>query len=179
MLNNRLVRHLVMVTSNMVCQVLMTILLVLGLTIMSSGGVTNSTNVKKKKKEKEARLHKKPLNKDRKAATIEKTFQQNTLTIKFKIHDIQQKAGKDPDFALFIKDDIHDPNSKALPVYQTASKYITYTKGSIAKKFFSKAGISYHRCPQDFFLCSNEIGFTEIKIEVVRKFLLRTKLFRK
>ena len=134
------------------------------------GGVSNSTTVKKKKKEKttkEARLCKKPLNKGRKAATIKKTFKQNTLTIKFKIHDIQQKAGKDPDFALFIKDNIHDP--KALPPCPTASKYITYTKGSLSKKFFSKAGISYHRCPQDFFLCSNEIDFTENKNEVVRK----------
>ena len=42
-----------------------------------------------------------------------------------------------------------------------AGKYISYVKGDIQQKFYSKQGISYD--PKIFYVCDNEIDFEEDK----------------
>ena len=75
----------------------------------------------------------------------------NFLTIKVKLSTLHTKAGTIPDFALFVKDSLYDPkNNHPAPF---AGKYLTYIKGDICTKFFSKEGISYK--PSDFFICDN------------------------
>jgi hypothetical protein len=111
---------------------------------------------------KEKRMEKKPVDEDRSPATIKKCFKDNTLTVKVKLSDIQRKAGTIPDFAFFLKDDVHDP--KARPACPHAGKYIAYMKGNLSKKFFSKSGISFLSSPNEFFLCANDADFTEDRL---------------
>ena len=111
-------------------------------------------DVKKKKGEKSDRAAKKGL-------------KDNFLTLKVKISTLHCKAGTCPDFALFVKDNVHDP--KAPHACAHAGKYLTYTKGNICTKFFSKAGISYNA--RDFFLCENEVDLVEDRELPVQKAL--------
>ena len=97
--------------------------------------------------------------KEKTKVAVKKAFKNNVLTVKFKISGIQAKAGKSPDFALFIKDDVHEINSKNTARH--AGKYISYVKGDIQQKFYSKQGISYD--PKIFYVCDNEIDFEEDK----------------
>ena len=94
-----------------------------------------------------------------------KGFKDNYQTLKFKISSINTKAGSSPDFALFVFDNVHDPASK--PSTPHAGKYLTYMKGNISTKFFSKQGISYN--PKDFYICENEIDLSEDKVLPVQK----------
>ena len=71
-------------------------------------------------------------------AGAKKGFKDNFLTVKFKLSDIQTRAGKIPDFALFIKDDLHKPSSRNAVGH--AGKYIAYMKGYICEKTFFKEG---------------------------------------
>lgn len=86
-----------------------------------------------------------------------KRFKDNVVTVKFKLSILQSKVGTIPDFAIFIKDDIHDRNAK--PPAGHAGKYITFAKGNIADKFFSEEGISFNQ--NEFFICKNEIDLEE------------------
>ena len=86
-----------------------------------------------------------------------KRFKDNFKTIKLKVEIIQPKNGTVPDFALFIKDDLHSP--EAIPPSNHAGKYLTYIKGDITKKFFSKRGIAFNM--QEFFLCENALDLKE------------------
>ena len=92
--------------------------------------------------------------------TIKKGFKSNFLTVKFKLSALQVKAGRVPDFALFVKDDVHDPTVTNSAKH--AGMYLSYFKGDIGDKFFSKQGISYN--PKDFYVCENEIDFREDRI---------------
>ena len=90
------------------------------------------------------------------------------MTVKVKLSDIQRKAGTIPDFAFFIRDNVHDP--KARPACPHAGKYITYMKGNLSEKFFSKSGISFlsrdELTPQIIISSSRKvISVSEIKSE--------------
>ena len=100
------------------------------------------------------KTEKKPPKSDRAA---KKGFKDNFLTIKFKLSDIQARAGTIPDFALFLKDNVHSPDAK--PSAPHAGKYLAYIQGEITDKFFSKTGISFN--DDDFFLCKNEVDLAE------------------
>lgn len=130
--------------------------------------MTNNTNKRSKttkrneppsKTRKAAVEKKKNIHITKSAAAAKKGFKDNVLTIKFKLSDIQVKAGQIPDFALFVKDDVHKSTSKNAASH--ANKYITYIKGDISNKFFGK-GISYN--PDEYFICKNEIDLTEEKV---------------
>ena len=118
--------------------------------------------MKAKKKAKESRIDKvakkkaktEPPKSDK---ASKKGFKDNFLTIKFKLSEIQSKAGTVPDFALFAKDDIHSPDATNAASY--AGKYLTFIKGDLTNKFFSHSGISFNQ--DEFFICKNEIDFTE------------------
>ena len=93
-----------------------------------------------------------------------KNFKSNFLTVKFKLSEMQIKAGKVPDFALFVKNDVHDhkaPNSA-----NHAGKYVSYVKGNIANTFFTK-GICYN--PDDLFICGNEVDLQEDSCPMFKK----------
>ena len=98
-------------------------------------------------------------------AAAKKGFKDNFLNVKFKLSDIQVRANQLPDFALFIKDDLHKPTSRN-PVGH-AGKYITYIKGDIRDKFFSKDGISFH--PDDYYIRKNELDLTEDQLLSFKK----------
>ena len=91
---------------------------------------------------------------------IKKGFKNNFLTVKFKLSALHVKAGTVPDFALFVKDDVHDPSVTNSAKH--AGMYLSYFKGDIGDKFFSKQGIRYN--PRDFYVCENEIDFREDRI---------------
>lgn len=96
---------------------------------------------KKGKTTKEAREEvlkrsKKDDNIDKSDRAAKKSFIDNVNTVKFKISGIQAKNGKLPDFAVFIKDSVHDPDVRNAA--KTAGKYICLIKGNIADDFFSK-----------------------------------------
>jgi len=119
--------------------------------------------MKTKKNAKESRIDKKAKKEQPKSdRASKKGFKENFLTIKFKLSDIQSRAGTVPDFALFIKDDVHSPDATNAAAY--AGKYLTYIKGDITNKFFSHSGISFNQ--DEFFLCKNQIDFTEASMEV-------------
>ena len=80
----------------------------------------------------------------------------NFLTLKFKISSLHIRAGTIPDFALFVKDSLHDPSAPHPAAH--AGKYMTFTRGSICDKFFTD-GILYN--PDEFYLCKNEIDMNE------------------
>ena len=86
-----------------------------------------------------------------------KSFNDNVNTVEVKLSAIQAKHGKLPDFAVFVKDSVHDPdvNNPA----KTAGKYICFMKGNICDDFFSKKGISFH--PDKHHLCKNELDMKE------------------
>ena len=118
---------------------------------------------KKKKKRKTADARKEKAKKEKKEKNdraAKKGFTDNFLTIKFKLSEVQVKAGECPDFALFIKDNVHSPDAR--PAAQTAGKYITFLKGDITEKFFSKQGIQFD--PYQFYLCENEFNLKEDRI---------------
>ena len=100
------------------------------------------------------KTEKKPPKSDRAA---KKGFKDNFLTIKFKLSDVQARAGTIPDFALFLKDNVHSPDAK--PSAPHAGKYLAYIQGDITDKFFSKTGISFN--DDDYFLCKNEVDLAE------------------
>ena len=81
------------------------------------------------------------------------------MTIKFKLSEIQTKAGQIPDFALFVKNDVHD--SKATNPSNHAGKYVSYVNGDIGEQFYTK-GIKYD--PNLFFMCKNAVDFEEDRI---------------
>ena len=89
-----------------------------------------------------------------------KGFKNNFLTIKFKLSGMQVKNGAVPDFALFVKDDLHE-NDVQNPS-KHAGKYLSFVKGKIGDSFFSKQGISYK--PEEYFMCENGIDLAEDKI---------------
>ena len=93
----------------------------------------------------------------KKSEAAKRGFKNNFLTVKFKLSSLQFKAGKVPDFALFVKDDVHEVTGTKSAKH--AGKYIGFVKGSIGKNFFSEKGISYN--PENFFMCNNEIDFQE------------------
>ena len=88
-----------------------------------------------------------------------KGFKANVITVKFKLSEIQVKAGQVPDFALFVKNDVHD--HKAPNAANHAGKYISYVKGDIADIFYNQ-GISYN--PKKFYMCENELDLDEDKL---------------
>jgi hypothetical protein len=92
-------------------------------------------------------------------AGAKKGFKDNFLTVKFKLSDIQSRAGKIPDFALFIKDDLHKPSSRNAVGH--AGKYLAYMKGDICEKFFKK-GIAFH--PDEYYICDNEVDMKEDRL---------------
>ena len=94
-----------------------------------------------------------------------KGFKDNFLTVKFKLSEIQAKAGTCPDFALFIKDNVHSPDVRNAAKH--AGKYLAFMKGDIGDKFFSKKGISFH--PKEYFLCQNEVNLSEDKFLPLKK----------
>ena len=96
-------------------------------------------------------------NEDEDAKNAKKRFKENFQTIKFKVSIVQPKNGTVPDFALFIKDDLHSP--EAIPPSHHAGKYLTYIKGDKTKKFFSKEGIAFNQ--KEFFLCENALNLKE------------------
>ena len=120
---------------------------------------TSKRNEPPSKTRKAAVEKKKNIHITKSAAAAKKGFKDNVLTIKFKLSDIQVKAGQIPDFALFVKDDVHKSTSKNAASH--ANKYITYIDGDISNKFFGK-GISYN--PDEYFICKNEIDLTEEKV---------------
>ena len=98
-------------------------------------------------------------------AAAKKGFKDNVLTVKFKLSSIQMKAGKTPNFALFIKDDLHHPEARNAAGH--AGKYIAYMKGDICDDFFSKKGIKFH--PDNFFICKNDTDLIEDKLLPLQK----------
>ena len=93
-----------------------------------------------------------------------KGLKDNFFTLKFKISSLHSRAGSCPDFALFVKDNIHVPTVHHATAF--AGKYLTFTKGNLCTKFFSKDGISYN-----FFLCQNEVDLAEDREPPVKKAL--------
>ena len=89
----------------------------------------------------------------KKSKVAKKKFKNNFLTIKFKLSSLQQKVGEVPDFALIVKDNVHEVT--ATNSAKHAGKYLAFVKGDIGKKFLSEQGISYN--PEMFYLCENEI----------------------
>ena len=85
-----------------------------------------------------------------------KGFKSNFITIKLKLSTVHLKAGTTPDFALFVKDNVHSPD--AVPPSQHAGKYLAYINGNLTKHFFSR-GISYD--PDNFYICQNEVDLKE------------------
>ena len=98
-------------------------------------------------------------------AAAKKGFKDNVLTVKFKLSSIQMKAGKTPNFAIFIKDYLHHPEARNAAGH--AGKYITYMKGDICDDFFSKKGIKFH--PDHFFICKNDTDLIEDKLLPLQK----------
>ena len=74
----------------------------------------SSTNKEKKSKNnpRNVRINiSKKLNENetaKKSEAAKRGFKNNFLTVKFKLSSLQFKAGKVPDFALFVKDDVHE-----------------------------------------------------------------------
>ena len=89
-----------------------------------------------------------------------KGFKRNFLTVKFKLSGIQLKSGTIPDFALFVKDNVHEKT--ATNSAKHAEKYLSFVKGEIGERFYSEKGISYD--PKDFFICENDVDLEEDKI---------------
>ena len=126
------------------------------------------TSSKRTKKRKEPVIHvRNKAKKKRESDPLEKSdaaakkgFKDNLLTVKFKLSSIQAKAGKSPDFALFIKDDLHHPDAKNAAGH--AGRYIAYMKGDLCDDFFSKKGIKFH--PDNFFICKNEFDLREDRL---------------
>lgn len=85
-----------------------------------------------------------------------KGFKSNFITIKLKLSTVHLKAGTTPDFALFVKDNVHSPD--AIPPSQHAGKYLAFINGNLTKDFFSR-GISYD--PDQFYICQNEVDLKE------------------
>ena len=122
--------------------------------------VTKAKKTKKNKAPKDTRMAMKKRIKGTKSIKgSKKGFKENTLTVKFKLSEIHAKAGTFPDFALFIKDNVHSPDVRNATNY--AGKYITFIKGNLADKFFTKKGISFD--PKEFFICENEVDLTELQ----------------
>ena len=86
-----------------------------------------------------------------------KSFNDNVYTVKVNLSASQAKHGKLPDFAVFVKDSVHDPDVNNPE--KSAGKYICFMKGNIADDFFSKKGITFH--PEKFHLCKNELNMKE------------------
>merc|ERR1712179_14414 len=129
-----------------------------------SGGVqinvSKTKRSKKSKAPKDARIAMKRQVKGIKSKICKKKgFKENTLTVKFKLSEIHAKAGTFPDFALFIKDNVHSPDVRNAANY--AGKYITFIKGNLADKFFTEEGISFD--PKEFFICENGVDLTELQ----------------
>lgn len=93
-------------------------------------------------------------------AAAKKGFKDNVLTVKFKLSSIQSKAGKIPDFALFIKDSVHNPLSRNAAGH--AGKYITYIKGDLSNNFFSNDGIKFDH--ENFYICKTDVDMTEDRL---------------
>ena len=55
------------------------------------------------------------------------------MTIKFKLSEMQTNAGKLPDFALFVKNDVN--SSDVANSANHAGKYVSFVKGNMAEKF--------------------------------------------
>ena len=126
--------------------------------------VFGSPKVAKKKARKSTKVVRKDLagkikaKKDKKSdEAAKKGFKNVFLTVKFKLSALQTKAGTVPDFALFVKDDVHDATVVNSSKY--ARRYLSFVKGNIRDKFFSNQGISYN--PDDFYMCENEIDLKE------------------
>ena len=109
------------------------------------------------KKAREEVLKRNNEKKERSDRATKKAFNDNVNTVKVKLSAIQAKHGKLPDFAVFVKDSVHDPDVNNAA--KSAGKYICFMKGNIADDFFSKKGISFH--PDKFHLCKNELDMKE------------------
>ena len=105
------------------------------------------------------RLDKIKTRKEKNSFAAKKGFKMNFLTVKFKLSELQVKAGRAPDFALFVKNDVHDP--KTVNAANHAGKYMSYVKGDIGEIFYNK-GISFD--PKKFFMCENAVDLSEDKI---------------
>jgi len=111
----------------------------------------------KKKEKKEVQVR---------AGNKEKAFKELTNTIKKKCSELSPKLGETVDFALFIKDVIHDP--KAKPTSPMAEKIISFTSGTL-KEIFQEQGLRYN--PDDYFDLASEKNFkpSEFQESVMEK----------
>ena len=118
------------------------------------GKKVKGKTTKKAREEVLKRNNEKKVRSDR---ATKKSFNDNVNTVKVKLSAIQAKHGKLPDFAVFVKDSVHDPdvNNPA----KSAGKYICFMKGNICDDFFSKKGISFH--PDKYHLCKNRLDMKE------------------
>ena len=96
----------------------------------------------------------------RSARARKKAFLDVFKTLKKKINEIHANNGTVPDFALIVKNNLQSPDVKNAA--QSAGKYLTFAKGEICDKFFSKGGISFHH--DKYFLCKNTTDMAEDKI---------------
>ena len=71
---------------------------------------------------------------------IKQSFNNGLLTIKFQISQLQMKNGKTPNFALFVEDNVHDPESK--PAKETAGRVIAFAEGDLREDFLN-GGIKF------------------------------------
>ena len=74
--------------------------------------------------------------KSKSSRAAKKGFKDSFQTLKFKISSINSRNGSCPDFALFVFDNVHNPDAR--PSAPHAGKYLTYTKALISTQFFFK-----------------------------------------
>ena len=121
--------------------------------------VTKSeTAMKNKKRAKEI----KPRKFEGKKAEQEKhrAFKELTNTIKKKLKELGPKLGVTNEFALFIRDQVHDPNAK--PVSPMAGKIVSFLAGSLGDQFHGE-GIKYK--PGEFHIVGEDTKKLEKKID--------------
>ena len=89
----------------------------------------------------------------------------NFLTLKVKISTLHCKSGTCRDFALFVKDNVHDPKA---PTHVLMLVNILRTQKATSAQNSSQK-LEFHT--RDFFLCENEVDLIEDRQLPVQKAL--------
>ena len=130
-----------------------------------------NNNKKTKRRKLSERLQDPIRVKDRSKQVKVNSFRTQTLMLKKKVSRMQREVGTEPDYVLFIRNNLQDPNTSNPSA--SAGKYFVFGEGPIKNKLVKK-GIKFD--DKEMFLMANNHNFEEEKVLKVRKTKKRTNV---
>ena len=136
--------------------------------------VVNAPRKKQKHGIQTKRKNKQPKEVTKTDTAAKQSFNSGFLTLKAHISQLQIKNGKPPNFAIFMEDNLHDPEAK--PAKETAGRIIAFAAGDMRKEFFEN-GLKYD--PIKYAFMENGYNFKEDKNAIIEWGRIKRKRSRK